>query len=306
MKKLAAHKKDLILLLLVVLAVTAAVFERHHLRRALKRQPLPHGTALHLAFNSPALQRQAGYWAYLPPGYDGSGRVRYPVLYLLHGLFRSDDAYLSRVDVDLAADRLLAERKIRPLLLIMPEGDASFYVNWKGAAGERWEDYIVQDLLAEVDRRFPTVRDRQGRGIGGFSMGGFGALRLALLHRDRFSSASSEYGAFQLGPTDLPYLAEVLKRAFGDDPKTYQAESPLNLLETTHLRPGELAIYLDAGEEDAWALDDQARDLDRRLTAAGISHVFHIFPGNHTDSYLRDHVSEVLVFHSLHFRDFRF
>jgi len=303
MKKLAADKKGLILLLLVVLAVAAAIFERHHLRRALKRRPLPRGAVEHLAFFSPALNREAGYWAWLPPGADASGRVRYPVLYLLHGLFRDDAAYLYRVDVDLAADRLRFEKKIAPLILIMPEGDASFYVNWNGDHGDRWEDYMVRDLIAEVDRRFPTIRDRRGRGIGGFSMGGFGALRLALLHRDLYGSASSEYGAFQLGSTSLPYLGKVLNRAFGDDPKAYEAESPLHLIESTHLRPGELAIYLDAGEEDAWALDDQARDFDRRLTAAGISHVFHVFPGNHTDSFLREHVAEVLQFHSNSFAE---
>jgi len=301
MKSITAKRKGFVVLALVIVALTAAILERHHLRRALKRQPVPHGAARHEAFFSPALKREAGYWVYLPPGFDGSGRVRYPVLYLLHGLFRSDDAYLQRVDVDIVADRLLAEQKIKPLILIMPEGDASFYVNWKGDPGNRWEDYIVEDLIAEVDRRFPTIRDRGGRGLGGFSMGGFGAMRLALLHHDRFGSASSEYGAFELGSTLLPYLGHVLHRALGDDPKTYAAESPLQLLASTHLRPGELAIYLDAGEEDAWALDEQAREFDRRLSAAGISHEFQIFPGNHTDSYLRDHVALVLVFHSRHF-----
>lgn len=300
MKIPTADKKSLILPLLALLVLAALVTQRHHLRRALKRQPVPRGTAQHLVFFSPALNRQTGYYIYLPPGFDGSGRVRYPVLYLLHGLFRSDDAYLDRVDADLTADRLLAEGKIKPLILVMPEGDASFYVNWKNDPGNRWEDYLARDLIAEVDRRFPTVRDRRGRGIGGFSMGGFGAMRLALLHRDLFGSASSEYGAFQLGSTSLPYLGNVLRRAFGEDPKIYEAESPLNLIASTHLRPGELALYLDAGEDDAWALDEQAREFDRRLTAAGISHEFHIFPGNHTDGYLRDHVAEVLVFHSRH------
>ena len=302
MKERTINWKGLVLLALAVLALALAVKERHLARRALKRGPEPRGQVVHLSFPSPALARDAVYWVYLPPGFDPSGRARYPVLYLLHGMFRSESAYVSRVDADLAADRLIAEKKIAPLILVMPEGDSSFYVNWKDDPQARWEDFIVRDLIAEVDRRFPTRADRSGRGLSGFSMGGFGAIRLALLHRDLFAAASSQYGAFQIAATDLPYLAGKLKQAFGPDPADYQAQSPLNLVESTRLQPDELAIYLDAGEEDAWALDQQAREMDRRLTALGIPHAFHIFPGNHTDSYLRDHISEILIFHSQHFQ----
>lgn len=301
MKEGTGNWRGIILLALAVLALTAAVKERHLLRRALKRGPEPHGQVLHLSFLSPALARDAVYRVYLPPGFDPSGRTRYPVLYLLHGMFRSESAYVNRVDADLAGDRLIAEKKIAPLILVMPEGDSSFYVNWKADPKARWEDFIVRDLIAEVDRRFPTRADHAGRGLSGFSMGGFGAIRLALLHRDLFSAASSQYGAFQIAATDLPYLGSKLKQAFGQDPAGYQAQSPLNLIESTRLHPGELAIYLDAGEDDAWALDEQAREFDRKLNALGIPHAFHIFPGNHTDSYLRDHISEILIFHSRHF-----
>jgi len=301
MKEGTGNWRGIILLVLVILALAATVKERHLLRRALKRGPEPRGSVLHLAFASPALGRDAVYWVYLPPGFDASGRTRYPVLYLLHGMFRSESAYIARVDADLAADRLIAEKKIAPLILVMPEGDSSFYVNWKADPKARWEDFIVHDLVAEVDRRFPTVADRAGRAIGGFSMGGFGAMRLAVIHRDLFSAVSSQYGAFQIAATDLPYLGGKLKQAFGEDPAVFQAQSPLELIASTGLQPGELAIYLDAGEDDAWALDEQAREFARRLTARGVAHTFHIFPGNHTDSYLREHIAEILIFHSRYF-----
>jgi len=301
MKAGSGNWKGVALLALAVLALAAAVKERHLLRRALKRGPERRGSVLHLAFASPALGRDAVYWVYLPPGFDPSGPTRYPVLYLLHGMFRSESAYINRVDADLAADRLIAEKKIAPLILVMPEGDGSFYVNWKADPKACWEDFIVRDLVAEVDQRFPTHADRAGRALAGFSMGGFGAMRLALIHRDLFSAASSQYGAFEIAATDLPYLGGKLKQAFGEDPADYQAQSPLQLIASTGLQPGELAIYLDAGEDDAWALDEQAREFDRRLTALNIPHTFSIFPGNHTDSYLRQHIPEVLQFHSQHF-----
>ena len=303
MAKFSSRWSGLLLLLSAGLLLAALVTQRNHLRRWWKRGPEPRGTVLHLKFFSPALGRDADYWAWLPPGFDASGRTRYPALYLLHGMFRDHTAYVNRVDADLAAEKLLAAGEIAPLVLVMPEGDSSFYVNWKDDPAGRWEDFIVRDLIAEADRRFPTRGDRRGRGIGGFSMGGFGAMRLALLHRERFGSASSQYGAFQIAASDLPYLGGKLKQAFGPDPAAYGAQSPLELISSTGLQPGELAVYLDAGEDDAWALDEQAREFDRQLTTRGIAHVFQIFPGNHTDSYLRERVAEALRFHSRVFQE---
>ena len=73
------------------------------------------------------------------------------------------------------------------LILVMPEGQSSYYVNSAERLQDRYEDYIVEDLVADVERRFPVAaKNREQRAIAGVSMGGYGAMTLALKHPDLF------------------------------------------------------------------------------------------------------------------------
>ena len=133
-----------------------------------------------VTFHSAALQRTMPYRVVLPAGYN-SGR-KLPVIYLLHG---NGESFRSWTD-----DSDIAQYATKGIILVMPQGDSSYYVNSAHDAQDRYEDYITQDLIADVEQRFPAANDREHRAIVGVSMGGFGAIVLALKHPEIFSFAA--------------------------------------------------------------------------------------------------------------------
>jgi len=131
---------------------------------------------------------------YLPPGYDRESRRRYPVVYLLHGFAADHRAFMrgayQNLNIRISMDSLIRFKGIREMIVVTPSArnffDGSFYSN--SPVTGNWEDFIVRDLVSYMDRKYRTVRSRRGRGIAGHSMGGFGALRIAMRNPDVFSA----------------------------------------------------------------------------------------------------------------------
>jgi putative tributyrin esterase len=157
---------------------------------AVSAQDLPEGLQT-VSFYSPAVARQMKYDIVLPPDYADSDK-RYPVLYLLHGYMQNYTVWGRNLGAAFYA------REIGDLIVVMPDAGNSWYINYaKSADGQKnnWEDHIINDVIGNVDANFRTIARREGRAIGGLSMGGFGALTLALRHPDKFVSVSSTSGA---------------------------------------------------------------------------------------------------------------
>ena len=123
-------------------------------------------------FRSAALKRDAKYRIYLPHGYSVTAR-RYPVLYLLHGLYGDYRNW----DTLTQLSRYMAGRN---WIVVMPDAGNSWYVNSTSQADDRFDDYISHDLVQEIDRKYRTIQEREGRAIAGLSMGGYGAIKFAL------------------------------------------------------------------------------------------------------------------------------
>lgn len=131
---------------------------------------------------------------YLPPGYAREPRRRFPVLYWLHGFTSTDRELISGIrqnlNIRIAMDSLLREGTAQEMIIVMPNAynalGGSFFAN--SPVTGRWEDFIARDLVQWVDRRYRTVRARSARGIAGHSMGGFGAVRIAMRNPDRYSA----------------------------------------------------------------------------------------------------------------------
>ena len=134
-----------------------------------------------VTFYSSALQRTMPYRVVLPAQYNSGEKL--PVIYLLHGGGENFRSWTNDSDV--------AQYAGHGVILVMPEGNSSYYVNSARNPQDRYEDYIVKDLIADVERRFPAVPARSGRAIIGVSMGGFGAIVLALKHPDLFVFAGA-------------------------------------------------------------------------------------------------------------------
>lgn len=122
---------------------------------------------------------------YLPPGYDESNE-RYPVIYYLHGFTGTDSIYNLMKDV---LDAGIQKRKIRPYILVIPDQNTLFqgsFYSKSNYIGD-WDTFTAVELVNYMDSHFRTIPDRKSRGIGGHSMGGYGAIKVGMLHPETFS-----------------------------------------------------------------------------------------------------------------------
>ena len=126
---------------------------------------------------------------YLPPGYENSTE-RYPVLYFLHGFAADDDDMMKFIGFKSLMDSAIKAGQLRPSILVLPNSMTkffgSFYTN-SSLAGN-WADFIGKDVVEYIDKNYRTIANRNSRGLFGHSMGGNGALKMAMLFADKFSA----------------------------------------------------------------------------------------------------------------------
>jgi S-formylglutathione hydrolase FrmB len=232
------------------------------------------GTVREDSFASKALRGQLRFAVYLPPGY-GKGRVRYPVIYYLHGLPATSSAYLTFgfVPVTLEARRLRA-------IVVAPQGARDGdsdpeYLDW--GPGRNWETAISEELPAYVDGHYRTIRGRTGRALIGVSAGGYGAFLLTLHHLSSFAVVESWSGYFH--PTD-PNGTKPLELGTPQADANASAHSLVSSLRQSVRRfPTLLAFYV--GKDDTRFRAENVR-LAQELTAAKVPHLFRLYPGSHS------------------------
>jgi len=161
-----------------------------------------HGILQQGTFTSPSLGGiTRTYWIYLPPSYTTTLSQRYPTFYLLHGSPGSPQDWFQAAHAATTADTLLAQGKIRETILIGVDGNGPQYrfSEWANSfdGRQRMEDAIVQDLVSFIDSHYRTLARVTERAIGGLSMGGYGAVNIALHHPDIFHKVMSLSGYFQ-------------------------------------------------------------------------------------------------------------
>jgi len=243
--------------------------------------------------DSKAMKRPMAVTVILPQDYDRTTR-RYPVLYILHGSSGTERDWISRSGIAAFVRDL-------PLIVVMPDGGNSWYVNSPGQG--QYEDYFVKELIPTIDRSFRTLTQKQARAIAGNSMGGYGAWRLAIDHSDLFQSAAALSGAFDMGVSD-PHSGEPnewITTLYGSTDvgamKSYQRDSLYPRLDRENGRGHWHGpwLYFDAGSGDY--LLDGDHHMEQFLLGRGIPHEFAEFePGEHSWSYWDEHIRDALQF----------
>ncbi len=282
---------------------------------------------------------------YLPPSYATSRARRYPVLVYLHGLTGSERNWVDNGALDRTLDSLVAAGQPEAIV-VMPDGDDGWYTTWNSLVTAaqcaadtsrreaveqycvpwpHYDDYIARDIVSHVDAHYRTLPDRAHRGIAGLSMGGLGAMSLALAYPAVFGAAASHSGVLSprlLGPkpwappsvyaTDsiglratTPWLWKWMAPVFGRDTIGWIARDPVRMAARASRTaaaggPALPALRIDCGVDDSFI--EQNRDFHATLLRLGVSHEYAEWPGKHDWVYWRAHAVESIVFLLAHTR----
>jgi enterochelin esterase-like enzyme len=259
---------------------------------------------------SKILGRPVRYSVYLPPDYDTSARA-YPVVYLLHGFSGNETDWVQFGEIQQAVDRGIAERKLSPMIIVMPDGGNTWYINnFDGKV--RYEDFFFQEFMPSVESRFRIRADKHFRAMAGLSMGGYGSLYYCMKHHDMFTacaalSAGIEDEQMMIGKDQggwdnlfgIPYGAGRI----GKDRITQCVKdtSVLNMAQSLDKNAlASVRYYLDFGDKDY--LGKGNAELHIIFLERGIAHEARMRDGGHNWTYWRSGIANGLAFISADFR----
>ena len=244
-----------------------------------------------VAIRSQAMQHTDSAVVIVPNSYQTSSD-RYPTVYLLHGYSGNALTWVSKVpDVAALAD-------IYQMLIVCPDGGYnSWYLDSPVDTASQYETYVGEEIVAFVDQHYRTIADRRGRAITGLSMGGHGALFLAIHHPETFGAAGSMSGG-----VDLTYDADAWEIAeklgpYSQDPLRWDSLSVVNMVSQV---PDSLALIVDCGTEDFFFKINQ--HLHEELLKQHIAHDYIVRPGAHNWPYWSRAVQYQLLFFHQYFQ----
>jgi enterochelin esterase-like enzyme len=257
-----------------------------------------------LKVESKILGKEVRYTIYLPPDYQTSSR-RYPVVYLLHGYTDNDTGWLQFGEINQTADRAIAEQQIPPMIIVMPDGGVSWYINdYQGKV--RYEDFFFQEFIPYIDANYRTRPEKEFRGIAGLSMGGWGTLIYALRHPEMFAAAAAFSAAVWTDEEVIATEDKVYEQIFGSlfgpglkgkDRLTahFRSYNPLDLVKTLPLEKIKtVRFYLDCGDDDFLYKGNAA--LHVAMRDRKIPHECRMRDGGHIWSYWRTGILDGLKF----------
>ena len=244
---------------------------------------VPHGAVAAVTYYSTELKRFRRMQIYTPPSYE-SGKDKYPVFYLLHGASDSDASWSSVGRAGIILDNLIAEKKARPMIRVMPAGHTSaggFRV--PGAADEFSRDFLT-DIMPFVDSHYRVQSGRANRAIAGLSMGGNQTLSIGVPHLDKFaylgvfsSGLIGQYGTPRPGAPARP-------------PGPSFEEQNLAALDNPALKKGMKLFWFATGKDDF--LLATTHGTVEMLKKHGFDVIYKETAGGHTWLNWRDYLAE--------------
>ena len=259
---------------------------------------------------SKILNKEVRYTIYLPPDYTSSERT-YPVVYLLHGYTDDNTGWLQFGEINRYADKAIADGTIPPMIIAMPNGDSSFYINSYDGK-EKYEDFFIKEFMPSIEKTYRIKAEKKYRGVAGLSMGGYGSLIYALKYQDLFAVAAPlsapvwsddeviNFSEEQWIETNGQLYGRGLK---GRDrlTKAWYSNSILKIIETKSAEDlKKVRYWIDCGDEDYLSVGNCL--LHIALMNKKVPHEFRIRDGIHNWTYWRTGIMNALQFIGQSFR----
>ncbi|CAN5677538.1 alpha/beta hydrolase family protein [soil metagenome] len=251
---------------------------------------------------SALLGRPINYRILYPVEYQHAGKQekRFPVLYLLHGITGQSSDWIDRTGIALYATHY-------DLFVVMVEGGNGWYTDSVGVPSDKYESYILRELIPEVEKRFRVSQERSGRAVAGLSMGGYGAFKFGLKNPEMFALVASMSGALEVAAwtekelTSSGAIRNSVMQTFGPANSLTRSANDISKLvrELTSERISSLPyFYLDCGTEDF--LFRNSRDFAGLLVERKIPHEYRQLPGDHNWQYWDRQIREILKLTAQH------
>lgn len=293
--------RSFILFVLVFISLlSSALGQANDSRNAARSASFGAGTATRgaevkeLSLDSQLMGRKLPYRVILPTNYaEAKNRtVRYPVIYLLHGLTGHYSNWTDKTKVAEYAAK-------HEFIIVTPEGENGWYSDSVASPKEKFESYIVKELIPQIDKDFRTLADRENRVIAGLSMGGYGSIKFGLKYPEMFTLIGSFSGALGAASfteksagaigkgTDLIYGVEGSEsRSANDIFKLARELTPEKVKALPY-------VYQSCGTEDF--LIQSNRDFLAILNERKVPHEYREHPGIHNWVFWDDQVREFLA-----------
>jgi S-formylglutathione hydrolase FrmB len=253
---------------------------------------------------SNALGRDVRYSIYLPADYESSDR-KYPVVYLLHGYTDDNTGWLQFGEVNRYADKAIADGTIPPMIIVMPNGDSSWYINSYDGK-EKYEDFFVKEFMPAIEKAYHIKTEKKYRGIAGLSMGGYGTLIYSLKYPELFAAAAPLSAAVfddqaLISMPDNNYantFGQLYGRGLKEKErmnKSWYDNSILKIVETkTAEELRKVRYWIDCGDDDFLTKGNCL--LHIALTEKRVPHEYRVRDGAHNWVYWRTGITDALKF----------
>lgn len=244
------------------------------------------------------------YTIYLPADYSTSERS-YPVVYLLHGYTDDNTGWLQFGEINRYADKAIADGTIPPMIIIMPNGDSSWYINSYDGK-ENYEDFFIKEFIPSVEKLYRIKSEKRYRGIAGLSMGGYGALLFSFKYPGLFAAAAAlSAGIFDDNAmVTMPdkNWEQTFGQLFGYGLKGNERLNKVwynnSILKIAETKPADsirkVRYWIDCGDDDFLTKGNCL--LHIILTEKQVPHEFRVRDGSHSWSYWRSGITNALQF----------
>jgi S-formylglutathione hydrolase FrmB len=238
---------------------------------------------------SPTLGHPIKFSVYRPfPAPDGGNGERWPVVYLLHGLTGQGADWFSWGNLGPILDRALADGKLGPMLVVAPDGGDSWYVDDPDPKSSGLvETAFATDLIAYIDKTYPTAACRTGRVIGGLSMGGYGAIREGIDHPELFAAiigmSPAVHPPLVANDPRVGWIRNLFTGVFGKpfDAARFNAANPFTMVKRLRAVKDKPPFYLTIGDHDHADLIEATVAFHGALRNVGADSTLRIGAGRH-------------------------